>query len=149
MTQPLLELLTSYRRNRTLHGHSVYRKASVRGHNIVHRWDASDALDLFCPAGTSVRVIHSGNVRDIRQRNGRLAAVILYGVNGTYSVYAHLHIKDDLQEGDYVAEGAVIGWVGRKLSDPHLHLELAPNGVPLAARTPYELAAKMVAVINR
>jgi murein DD-endopeptidase MepM/ murein hydrolase activator NlpD len=112
-----------------------------------------DALDVFVPAGTPVRAMHSGHVTRIAQGLGRLGCVYVEAAD-IISVYAHLHVRiptperDGLKVGDHVEEGQLLGWVGRILNDPHLHLEVWIKGKALAAPAPAELAQKINLVIT-
>jgi murein DD-endopeptidase MepM/ murein hydrolase activator NlpD len=59
---------------------------------------------------------------------------------GVTSVYAHLHIRERIKLGMLVQEGELIGWIGRMLRDPHLHLEIWMEGSAMTAKTPTALA---------
>jgi murein DD-endopeptidase MepM/ murein hydrolase activator NlpD len=62
---------------------------------------------------------------------------------GVTTVYAHLHIRERIRLGMRIHEGELIGWVGRILDDPHLHLEVWMNGKSLAARRPEKVAQRI------
>jgi murein DD-endopeptidase MepM/ murein hydrolase activator NlpD len=146
---PLPKKVTAYRRNKTLHGRSVYRPQDVPGHNVCKGYShpgTGDALDLFCPAGTEVRAMHSGQI-------GRFAEIgdtgtVIY-VDGTAStvdvttIYCHLHAKENLTLGSHITQGQVIGYVGKKVKDPHLHLEVWAGGHSISGKTARELAKKV------
>ena len=145
MTSPLAGKLVSYRLNRTLHGRSAYRKADVPGHNCIRYYYSpgrNDALDAFCPAGTPVNAPHAGHITRIADPGGRLSAIYIVG-DGAISCLAHLSLKAWVKVGVWVEEGRVIGYVGRKLKDPHLHFELEFGGGPIVAATPRRLAERM------
>lgn len=142
MTSPIRGGITGRRYNRTLHGRSVHRKTDVPGHNVVlgySRPGVGDALDVFVPAGEPVYAMHDGRINRVADRGGRLSCIYVAGKSVT-TVYAHLHIRERIKLGMLVHEGELIGWVGRKLRDPHLHLEVWMGGRALAARKPDELA---------
>jgi len=90
--------------------------------------------------------MHSGTITRIAEPNGRLGCVYVDGKVWKIT-YAHLHVKPELQVGNLVLAGEVIGYVSRKLSDPHLHLEVLRNNKAVSGRTPHELAAKIAALI--
>ena len=148
LQNPLKMNLTNVRVNRTLHGRSKYRPVNVSGHNVVTGWYLNmdrDGIDWCVPSGTPVYASHDG-VAGIRERNGILACVIIIGTGSDSiyrSVYAHLSIKSDLKSGDKVKQGQCIGYVGKKLNDPHLHYELWKNGQGICAKTPAGLSAKL------
>lgn len=148
--EPLTGGILGRRYNRTLHGRSVYRKRDVPGHNVVigySRPGTGDALDIFVPAGTPVFAINSGRISRIADRGGRLSCMYV-ATKGIVTVYAHINIKPALQLGSQIKAGQVIGYVDRKLRDPHLHLEVWMNGKAIAARTGAELAANMNAALG-
>ena len=145
LQRPLDGNILVLRRNKTLHGRSVYRPKDVPGHNVVHGYNSpgtGDALDLFTCAGLPVHAMHDGRVIHVGERAGKLACVYLVG-GDYFTVYAHLHIKDAIVAGAEVHLGQVIGYVGDKLKDPHLHLEVAVNDKPISAKTARMLAAKI------
>jgi len=152
MRSPLPGNLLGFRRNRTLHGRSVHRKADVPGHNVVKGYSTpglGDGVDLFCPAGTPVYAMHDGYISRIADPGGRLSCIYLCGeaIPGVVeSVYAHIslkpwiRIKNYLTPRQWVKQGQCIGYVGRKLKDPHLHLEVWVMGRALSAPTAKKLA---------
>lgn len=117
--------LRRLRLNRTLHGRSVYRPQDVPGHNVVKGYSTpgvGDALDLFCAAGTR-----------------------------WLTVYAHLHVREALRVGDVIEAGTLIGWVGRVIKDPHLHLEIWQRNDrwhAISAPTPARLRQKIISLIS-
>lgn len=148
LISPLAGVLLVRRLNRTLHGRSVHRKEDVPGHNVIlgySRPGVGDALDLFAAAGEPVYAMHSGRVVRVADRDGRLSCVYISG-SGITTVYAHLNIRDRTKAGALVNEGEVIGWVGRKIADPHLHLEVWVGGKAVSARKPAVLAERIASL---
>lgn len=147
-TSPLAGVITARRLNRTLHGRSVHRKEDVPGHNVIlgySRPGIGDALDLFAAAGEPVYSMHSGRVVRVADRDGRLSCVYVSGA-GITTVYAHLNIRERIKQGAVVSEGEIIGWVGKKLADPHLHLEVWVGGRSVSARKPVLLAERIASL---
>lgn len=145
MITPIHGGILNRRYNWTLHGRSVYRPKDIPGHNVVlgySRPGAGDALDVFIQAGEPVFAMHDGRINRIADRGGRLSCIYVAG-KGVTTVYAHLHIHEKIKLGMKVHEGEIIGWVGRILSDPHLHLEMWMEGKALSAPRPALLAAKI------
>ncbi|MEN6372299.1 MAG: M23 family metallopeptidase [Armatimonadota bacterium] len=145
MISPIKGGIVNHRYNKTLHGRSVYRKTDVPGHNVVlgySRPGTGDGLDIFTNAGEQVFAMHGGRINRIADREGLLAGIYVAG-KGVTTVYAHLHIHEKINLGTVVHEGECIGWVGRKLADPHLHLEVWIDGKSISARTPAQLAVKI------
>lgn len=150
MISPIKNGIANRRYNKTLHGRSVYRKTDVPGHNVVlgySRPGAGDGLDIFVPAGEPVFAMHDGRINRIADRGGRLACIYVAGKSMT-TVYAHLHIHERIKLGMVVREGECVGWVGRKLADPHLHLEVWMDGKCISAKTPSLLASNIEQTIT-
>jgi murein DD-endopeptidase MepM/ murein hydrolase activator NlpD len=145
--------LRRLRVNKTLHGRSVYRPDDVPGHNVIHGYlhpGTGDALDLFCPAGTPVRAMHDGRVSRIVDRTGKLGCVYLVSTRWL-TVYAHLHVREELRVGDLLDAGTLIGWVGRLVNDPHLHLEVWQRDDrwhAISAPTPAQLRQKIIGLVD-
>lgn len=150
LTSPLRGGVLGRRYNRTLHGRSVHRKIDVPGHNVVvgySRPGTGDALDIFARAGEPVFAMHDGKIDRLADRDGRLSCIYVTG-NATTTVYAHLHIKETVKLGMQVHKGELIGWVGRKLWDPHLHLEVWLDEKVVSAKTPELLAAQIEELVK-
>jgi murein DD-endopeptidase MepM/ murein hydrolase activator NlpD len=105
-----------------------------------------DGLDIFVPAGQPVIAMHDGRISRIADRGGRLSCIYIAG-RGATTVYAHIHIKESIILGSRVRAGEVIGWVDRKLRDPHLHLEVWSGGRCVSARTAKGLAEAISALL--
>ncbi len=101
-----------------------YRSDPFSGKCSFHR-----GIDLAAPRGTSVLASRSGNVIE-KAKNPVLGnyIVIQHG-NGYQTVYGHLE-SYNVDLGDHVASGSVIGTVGStgKSTGPHLHFEIRKNG---------------------
>lgn len=81
-----------------------------------------EGIDYACPAGTPVKAAHAGTVR-YRGVLGNYGNYIgLQADNGSGTGYAHLQ-GFNVSNGQRVAEGQVIGYVGSSgnSSGPHLH----------------------------
>lgn len=149
MKSPIRADVTKVRLNRTLHGRSVYRKKDVPGHNVFWGYNhpgTGDGLDLFVPGGEPVFAMHSGVARQIQEygRNGKLAIL----GSDEASLYAHIHVKEGLKDGSFVREGQVIGYVGKLLKDPHLHLEVKIGGKAVSGIRPKSFAYKLKELIS-
>lgn len=109
----------------------TYHEARAGGR--MHR-----ALDILAPRGTPVVSADDGRV--IRMRENAAGGITIYAVdpaNRFVFYYAHLdHYAVKLAEGDDVAKGQVIGYVGTTGNAPrdvpHLHFQLMRR--PNAAR---------------
>jgi murein DD-endopeptidase MepM/ murein hydrolase activator NlpD len=105
--------------------------AKARYHPVLKIWRAHNGVDYVAPVGTPVHATASGRVV-WRGRQGSYGNTIVIDHGGTYStVYAHLsRYRTGLRAGEYVKQGAVIGYIGSTglATGPHLHYELRVNG---------------------
>jgi murein DD-endopeptidase MepM/ murein hydrolase activator NlpD len=94
------------------------------------------ALDIMAPRGTPVRAVDGGRIAKLYR--GPLAGISVYQFDaGTTRAYFYAHLDryaDGLMEGQYVARGDLIGYVGSTGNAPerapHLHFavhELGPD----------------------
>lgn len=101
--------------------------------------------DLFAPESTPLVALESGTIVELRVAAGLGGTVIwLRGDSGQFWYYAHLRaFATGLASGDTVAQGQVIGEVGRtgnaRTTPPHLHIQWRPSGRRGADENPYSL----------
>jgi peptidoglycan LD-endopeptidase LytH len=128
----------------------------VEGSRFINDWGfprssnrRHEGTDVFAPTGTPVRAPVAATVADLDpydRYDGRrdLGGITVSLEAGHHRYYlAHLDaIHPDLREGDEVAAGDVVGWVGRtgnaRGTPPHLHLgwyvdRVAVNAYPSLA----------------
>jgi peptidoglycan LD-endopeptidase LytH len=97
------------------------RRGGGRRHN---------ALDILAPRGTAVLAAADGRILKIRENSA--GGLTIYAVDGEERFvfyYAHLdRYRDGLREGDEVAQGEVLGYVGTSgnapKDTPHLHFQV-------------------------
>lgn len=103
-----------------------------RKHPVLNRIRAHKGVDYAARTGTPVKAVGDGEVT-FRGRKGGYGQVIVLKHGERYeTLYAHLSgFKRDLQQGDRVAQGEVIGFVGQTglATGPHLHYEFRKDGV--------------------
>lgn len=111
------------------------RFGAPRSGNRSHR-----GVDLAAPLQSPVRAIRSGTVAEVGMHRGLGRYVEIEHAGTLRSVYAHLH-ETTVSEGERVAQGAVIGAVGKTGNAkhpwimPHLHLEVWRDGKPVDPQT--------------
>ncbi|GJG88212.1 hypothetical protein tb265_33930 [Gemmatimonadetes bacterium T265] len=110
-----------------LRGPLLYRFGRVVGaNNTATRWNG---VGISAAPGTPVHAAAAGRVAVAQSIGSYGQTVILQHEGGDYSVYGSL-ARVDVQVGDAVQRGQVIGAVGA--ADPdlpaHLHFELRPQG---------------------
>lgn len=102
-----------------------------------------EGIDIFAPRGTQVLSATRGIV--VRKGTNRLGGnvVTVLGPGGWYHYYAHLEDWADPSTGDWVEQGAVLGYVGTtgnaQGTPPHLHYGIYDSG---EAKNPYPLLTR-------
>jgi murein DD-endopeptidase MepM/ murein hydrolase activator NlpD len=104
---------------------------TARFHPILKKWRAHKGVDFAAPMGTRVKVTADGIVSLVGKQNS-YGNVIMVNHQGRYTtVYGHLsRFAKGLHQGQHVAQGDVIGYVGMTgwATGPHLHYEFRVNG---------------------
>jgi murein DD-endopeptidase MepM/ murein hydrolase activator NlpD len=104
---------------------------TARFHPILKKWRAHKGVDFAAPMGTRVKVTADGIVSLVGKQNS-YGNVIMVNHQGRYTtVYGHLsRFANGLHQGQHVAQGDVIGYVGMTgwATGPHLHYEFRVNG---------------------
>lgn len=108
-------------------GFDVHRK-----HPILNRIRAHKGVDYAARTGTPVKAAGEGKITFLGRKGGYGQVIILEHDEHYETLYAHLSdFKKDLQSGDHVEQGQIIGYVGQSglATGPHLHYEFRVNGV--------------------
>ena len=102
---------------------------AMRIHPIQQTWRAHLGTDFAAPTGTKVRTVGDGTVSFAGVQNGYGNVIFVEHANQRTTVYAHLS-RMDVQQGQRVEQGAVIGAVGSTgwATGPHLHFEFRERG---------------------
>lgn len=104
----------------------------ARRHPILNRVRAHRGIDFAAPAGTPIKAAGAGRVVSRGWNGGYGNAVVLAHAGGVTTLYGHMsRYASGLSVGDRVAQGEVIGYVGRTglATAPHVHYEYRVNGV--------------------
>jgi murein DD-endopeptidase MepM/ murein hydrolase activator NlpD len=91
------------------------------------------AIDLANREGTPIRASQGGTVISVLDRpTGYGKSIIIRHPNGYQTLYAHLS-EFNIRQGQYVAQGQVIGKMGStgRSTGPHLHFSIYRNNVPV------------------
>jgi len=114
--------------------------SSGRLHPVLNTIRAHKGVDYAAPIGTKVKVTSDGTVAFVGKQGG-YGNVVMINHQGRYStVYGHLSaFAKGMRQGQHVAQGDVIGYVGMTglASGPHLHYEFKIDG---AQRDPLRVA---------
>lgn len=89
-------------------------------------------VDLRGATGTPIKAAARGKIVLAKETQVRGNVVVMDHGLGVYTLYAHMH-QIDIQAGDMVDQGQIIGQVGMTglVTGPHLHWEVRVNGVPV------------------
>ena len=104
----------------------ISSRFGMRKHPILHKLRQHNGVDYAAPRGTPVRATGDGRVAFASRKGGYGKTVILRHGTQYTTLYAHLaRYANGLREGDDVAQGQVIGYVGSTglATGPHLHYE--------------------------
>jgi len=104
----------------------------VQQRQLIHSWGAvrsgnrrHQGIDIFAPCGTPVLSATQGVVFTVGTNSLGGQIVRVLGPGGYWHYYAHLSRYGDVQEGQLVAAGTVLGYVGdtgnAKGTPCHLH----------------------------
>lgn len=108
----------------------------VPGAILTQGLHGNNAVDLGKPTGTPILAAAAGTVIISRANgawNGGYGSyVVISHANGTQTLYAHMS-RDIASVGETVAQGEIIGYVGRtgEATGPHLHYEVRGAKNPL------------------
>ena len=104
-----------------------------RKHPIHNTWIFHEGIDISAIIGSSIRATSSGVVYDITESDvGYGNKIILNHKYGYSTLYAHLD-KFNVNIGDSIIKGDIIGYVGNTgtSTGSHLHYEIRHNDIKL------------------
>lgn len=105
----------------------------TRIHPILHTLLMHSGIDYAAPMGTPIYATADGVVESIGVRGGYGNTVMLRHNESVETLYGHMSAFAPLTEGQTVAAGEVIGYVGMtgRATGPHVHYEVRINGQPV------------------
>ncbi|WP_078900802.1 M23 family metallopeptidase [Streptomyces sp. SBT349] len=108
---------------------SDYRISTYFGESGPMWQSTHTGTDFTAPAGTPVKNVHTGTVKEAAWAGSYGYRVIIELEDGTEVWYCHLSSMS-VSAGQEVTTGDTIGGVGStgNSTGPHLHLEVLPNG---------------------
>lgn len=96
-------------------------------------WRIHDGIDIAADLGTNVVAVNDGVVEAIESDDLFGVVVTIKHTDGKKSTYANLEDSVELEQGQIINRGDIVGKVGNtavyEISDgPHLHFEMSENG---------------------
>ncbi|MEW6440351.1 MAG: peptidoglycan DD-metalloendopeptidase family protein [bacterium] len=108
-----------------------------RLHPITRTWMPHPGIDYAAPVGTPVKAVGGGTVLEAARNAHNGKYVRLRHRGGFETSYLHLsRFARKIKKGTVVAQGQVIGYVGRSgmATGPHLCFRMTRHGVPMNPR---------------
>ncbi|BAP55324.1 peptidase M23B [Thioploca ingrica] len=105
-----------------------------RKHPILNKFRTHTGIDYAAPRGTSIVAAGEATIAFIGYKGGYGRTVILEHNQRLHTLYAHLSkYEPELQVGDKVVTGQIIGYVGQsgRTTGPHLHYEIRIDDIPI------------------
>ena len=112
-----------------------------RYHPVLGRMRMHKGVDYAAGTGTPIQAAGDARVQFMGWQNGYGRVVILDHGHGYTTLYGHMSRFGGIRQGQAVAQGTTIGYVGATglATGPHLHYEFRINGVhrnPLSITMP-------------
>lgn len=133
------DLEARYHLGRFIEPLQQYRRTSFFGDRRRYRYidgtrvpSLHNGLDMAAPLGTLIAAPGRGLVVMAQERIVSGNTVVIEHQPGVYSLHYHLD-RIDVEAGDFVEQGDIIGTVGSTglSTGPHLHWEVRVSGVPV------------------
>ncbi len=98
----------------------------------LDEWRTHSGVDIAADQDEEVKAAADGKVIDVKKDPRLGYLIIIEHKGGVNTIYANLKEETDVNIGDSVKQGDVIGWVGRTApfeyaEDSHLHFEVVIN----------------------
>lgn len=99
-------------------------------------WRTHDGIDISAVQGTTVLAASSGTVSSVTDDPLMGTTVVISHDGGYRTTYANLQARPNVEAGETVSAGQIIGAVGRTAAaesaqGPHLHFSVTKDGEPV------------------
>lgn len=130
ISQNIFELLNESDNGIKIHKAKETSKYGYRTHPIYKTKKFHNGIDLSAPKGTPIPVAAPGKVIRKHRSNSFGNVVYVQHIGGYVSIYAHLDNFGDVNQGDNLSAGTILGGMGTTgiSSGVHLHYEVRKNG---------------------
>lgn len=132
------EMKRAFIRTPVAHARVSSRFNPGRFHPVLHKIRAHKGTDFAAKTGTPIIATGDGVIQFKGTKGGYGRTIILKHREGYKTLYAHMsRYKDSLKQGQVVAQGDIIGYVGSSglATGPHLHYEFSHNNTPVDSMT--------------
>jgi murein DD-endopeptidase MepM/ murein hydrolase activator NlpD len=104
----------------------------ISGFGVSRSGERNDGINIAARANTPIRASASGRVSYAGTLNGYGNLTLIKHSNGYVTAYAHAD-RLLVVQGDFVAKGQVIGYVGQTgdVSSPQVHFEIRNGSTPV------------------
>ena len=104
----------------------------ISGFGVARNGERNDGINIAARQNTPIRAAAGGSVSYSGALNGYGNLLLVKHSNGYVTAYAHAD-RLLVSQGDYVAKGQVIGYVGRTgdVASPQLHFEIRSGTTPV------------------
>ena len=99
-------------------------------------WRTHDGIDISAVQGTTVLAASSGTVSSVTDEPLMGTTVVINHDGGYQTTYSNLQARPNVEAGETVSAGQIIGAVGRTAAaesaqGPHLHFSVTKDGSPV------------------
>lgn len=99
-------------------------------------WRTHDGIDISAVQGTTVLAASSGTVSSVTDDPLMGTTVVINHDGGYQTIYSNLQARPNVEAGETVSAGQIIGAVGRTAAaesaqGPHLHFSVTKDGSPV------------------
>ena len=127
---------------RPVEGNTVtgFSKDKLLYNETMRDWRTHDGIDIAAEAGTAVAAAKAGTVESVAADPVMGMTVVIRHEDKYETVYSSLTDMPEVEAGDSVTAGQVIGYVGESAASesalgPHLHFSVLNDGTPVDPET--------------
>ena len=110
-----------------------YSDSELQYNKVLNFWETHKAIDFYAEVGTNVMAVYDGTVTDIKTNLLDGTVISIDHGDGLITTYGSLSSDVNVQIGDAVAKGDIIGVAsntatGETINDGQVHFEVWKDG---------------------
>ena len=110
-----------------------YSDSELQYNKVLNVWETHKAIDFYAEVGTNVMAVYDGTVTDIKTNLLDGTVISIDHGDGLITTYGSLSSDVNVQIGDTVAKGDIIGVAsntatGETINDGQVHFEVWKDG---------------------